>query len=160
MAKAIEFRPVLPAAGQSTGIRENTMQRLGEAPVAHADAVLAAYDLLEQMHKSGTLDLLRGGLSAGGKIVEEVSALLVQPETIRGVRNLILLSKMMAGISPEAVERISRVLPQMDVQQTHTRPPSMFSLLRRMFSADVRRGLALGLTAAEALGKSTQPQPK
>jgi uncharacterized protein YjgD (DUF1641 family) len=155
MAKPIEFKPT------QQGARERIEQRLRDAPVEHAEAMLATYDLLQELHDSGTLALLRGMLGAGDKIVEEVSAMLVQPETIRGIGNFIVLSRIMASISPEALERIAKALPQTDApEQVDQKPPSLFSLARRLFSVDSRRGLALGLTAAEALGQGTRSRSK
>jgi len=158
MAKPVEFRPSPQTIAQ--GSRERTEQRLGAAPVEHAEAVLNAYNLLQELHDTGTLDLLRGMLGAGDKIVEEISAMLVLPETIRGIRNLIVLSRIMASIDPEVLDRMAGVLPHAVEPVAEEKPPSMFSLLKRLFSADARRGLALGLTAAETLGKATHPQPK
>lgn len=162
MAKRIEFKPAPKALNDSQGARERNEQRLREAPVNHADAVLALYELLQQMHDAGALDMLRGGLSAGGKLVEEVSTALVQPEAIRGIRNFILLGKIMASIHPEMLERVVMALPPAEQQQfSEEKPPSIFSLLRRMVSADSRRGIAIGLSAAAALGQATRPpRPK
>jgi uncharacterized protein YjgD (DUF1641 family) len=161
MAKRIEFKPVPRALNDSAGAREKNEERLREAPLEHADALLSLYQLLQQMHDAGLLDLMRGGLTAGGKLVEEVSTGLVQPEAIRGIRNFILLSKMMANISPETLERLVGALPRVEEQKIiEEKPPSMLSLIRRMFSEDSRRGLAVGLSAAAALGKATRPQPK
>jgi uncharacterized protein YjgD (DUF1641 family) len=161
MAKRIEFKPAPRGLNDSQGARERNEQRLRDAPLQHADALLSLYKLLQEMHDAGMLDAARGGLNAGGKLVEEVSTALVQPEAIRGIRNFILLSKMMANISPEALERVVKALPQTaDQQLPEEKPPSFFSLLRRMFSADSRRGLAIGLSAAAALGQATRPQSK
>ncbi|HEY0794700.1 MAG TPA: DUF1641 domain-containing protein [Acidisarcina sp.] len=162
MAKRLEFKPAPKALNQSEGARERNEQRLREAPLQHSDALLSLYQLLQQMHDSGTLDLLRGGLFAGGKLAEEVSAALVQPETIRGLRNLILLGKSMAGIDPDMLERVVKSLPQPQEQKqmTDDKPPSVLGLLRRMFSSDSRRGLGIALGAAAALGQATRPQPK
>lgn len=160
MAKPIEFRPAPQGTKMAAGTREKAEQHLRDAPAEHAEALLAAYALLQQLHDSGMLDLMRGGISAGGKIVSEVSGALVQPEAIRGIRNLVLISKTFATVDPAALERLVKVLPSSEAQLVETKPPSFFSLMRRMFSADARRGLAVGLAAVEALGKAAVPQPK
>jgi hypothetical protein len=55
MAIAVDFREFTPADS-----REDLIRRVEQAPVEHAEAVLAAYDLLQRLHEKGLLDLLNG----------------------------------------------------------------------------------------------------
>ena len=41
--------------------------QLQEAPAKHAEAILAAYEVLQEMHDRGVLDLMRGTLGGGEK---------------------------------------------------------------------------------------------
>ena len=47
--------------------------KVENAPVQHARAVLAAYDLLQEAQDHGVLDTLRGAIGAGDAIVDKVS---------------------------------------------------------------------------------------
>ena len=73
-----------------TDPREELQKRIQDAPIAHANAVLSAYELLQQLHDTGTLDVLRGALGAGDALVEHVVSLVTAPESINALRNVIL----------------------------------------------------------------------
>ncbi len=64
MAVAVDIRDFTPVDS-----REDLIRRVEQAPVEHAEAVLAAYDLLQRMHEKGLLDLLNGLLSAGDTVI-------------------------------------------------------------------------------------------
>ncbi|MBV8631733.1 MAG: DUF1641 domain-containing protein, partial [Silvibacterium sp.] len=61
MARPIELTPKFSPA---QGAREELKRRVDAAPVEHGEALLDAYELLQQLHESGTLDVLRGLLGA------------------------------------------------------------------------------------------------
>ena len=44
--------------------------RLDSAPEEHAAAVLAAYDVLQELHDRGVLDVVRSGLAASDELLE------------------------------------------------------------------------------------------
>jgi len=50
MAIAVDFREFTPADS-----REDLIRRVEQAPVEHAEAVLATYDLLQRLHEKGLL---------------------------------------------------------------------------------------------------------
>ena len=101
MAKPIELMP--KPTGQ--GAREELQRRLDAAPVEHAEAVLAGYELLQELHESGTLDVLRGLLGAGDQVVRHAVALAIQPEAVNGLRNLLVLSKVLGSVNPDVLHR-------------------------------------------------------
>jgi len=45
---------------------------LEQAPEEHAEAILAAYEVLQELHNRGVLEILRGGLAASDEILEKV----------------------------------------------------------------------------------------
>ena len=67
--------------------------RLQEAPSRHAEALLAAYEVLQGMHDKGVLELARGTLGGGEKILGEFVAVASGPEAIRAFRNWRLASR-------------------------------------------------------------------
>jgi uncharacterized protein YjgD (DUF1641 family) len=48
------------------------LERVEQAPAAHAEALLAVYDLLQRLHDRGVLDVLNGALSSGNFILDTV----------------------------------------------------------------------------------------
>ena len=64
MAIAVDFRKFTPRNS-----REDLIRKVEQAPVEHAEAVLAAYDLLQRLHEKGMIDKLSNELldAANGK---------------------------------------------------------------------------------------------
>jgi uncharacterized protein YjgD (DUF1641 family) len=136
-----------------TDPREELVRRIEDAPVAHADAVLSAYELLQQLHDTGTLDVLRGALGAGDVLVEHVVSLVTAPEAVNALRNLILIGKVLGSINPEVLHAVVEGIPQTTAQTPGGKPPSLFALGRRMASQDARRGLAAAVSVVELVGR-------
>jgi uncharacterized protein YjgD (DUF1641 family) len=136
-----------------TDPREELVRRIEDAPVAHADAVLSAYELLQQLHDTGTLDVLRGALGAGDVLVEHVVSLVTAPEAVNALRNLILIGKVLGSINPEVLHAVVEGIPQTTAQTPGGKPPSLFALGRRMASQDARRGLAAAVSVMELVGR-------
>ena len=51
MAVAVDFRVYQPADS-----REDLLRKVNEAPAKHAEAVLAAYEVLEKLHEKDVLN--------------------------------------------------------------------------------------------------------
>src|SRR5258705_7307579 len=81
--------------------REELRARLETAPIEHAQAVLAGYEVLQALHDRGVLELLRGALGAGDKIVESAVGAASAPESIRAMRNALLLAEALRTIQPQ-----------------------------------------------------------
>jgi uncharacterized protein YjgD (DUF1641 family) len=90
---------------------EELRRRLDEAPAEHADALLAVYDLLQALQDRKILDALKGALSSSDFILEAVVETANTPPTIRLIRNLLLLAKMVGDIEPELVNHIAAAVP-------------------------------------------------
>jgi uncharacterized protein YjgD (DUF1641 family) len=148
MAKPVPMKSLIQADP-----REELLKRVQDAPVQHADAVLSAYELLQQLHDTGTLDLLRGALGAGDVLVEHVVSLITAPESVVAIRNLILIGKVLGSINPEVFHAVLEGLPQATAQTPGTKPPSLFALGRRIASPNARRGLAAAVSVMEILGR-------
>lgn len=65
--------------------REELRSRLEQAPLDHAEAVLASFEVLQGLHNQGVLELLRGVLGGGDKILEIVVEATKTPEAVRGI---------------------------------------------------------------------------
>jgi len=124
--------------------REEIKARLRDAPAAHAEALLSVYEVLQQLHDRGVLDLARGALSASDKLLEMVVDTARSPEGIRSIRNLLLLAKALGAIEPELLKDLTLAIPQA-LAQAHAeeaRPPGLIKLLSTFSNRDFRRGLA------------------
>jgi uncharacterized protein YjgD (DUF1641 family) len=151
MAKPVQYRVFTPADA-----REELKRRIDAAPLEHADALLGAYDLLEQAHKSGTLQLLRGLLSAQDAVITHVSDVLSSPEMVNALRNLLVVGKLLGNINPTQLQA-AMVGEQ---QGRPTAPPSLLSLMGRMGTADARRGLNVATGLLTALGAAMTKIPE
>jgi uncharacterized protein YjgD (DUF1641 family) len=118
--------------------------RLQQAPLKHAEAVLAAYEVLQGLHDSGVLELMRGTLGGGEKILEQVVAVGSGAQSIRATRNLLLLATMIGEIEPALLSDLTRAIPKALVQANaeEAKPPGLFKLMSTFWNKDFRRGLA------------------
>jgi uncharacterized protein YjgD (DUF1641 family) len=118
--------------------------RLQQAPLDHAEAVLAGYEVLQGLHDHGVLELIRGTLGGSEKVLEQAVAVASGPEAIRASRNLLLLVQTLAEIDPALLGDLTRAIPKALVQANaeENRPPGLFQLLSTFWNRDFRRGLA------------------
>ena len=118
--------------------------RLQQAPVKHAEAVLAGYEVLQGLHDRGVLELMRGTLGGGEKIIEQVVTVASGPEAISACRNLLLLVRALGEIEPALLSDLTRAVPKALVQANaeEAKPPGLFKLVSTFWNKDFRRGLA------------------
>src|SRR5260221_13644299 len=125
--------------------RAELRSRWEQAPEEHAEAVLAAYEVLQQLHERGVLEIMRGALAASNEILEKVVDNARTPEAIRAIRNLLLWRHILGGMEPEWFRGVFQAIPEGIAQATAERdqPPSLCRLLR----PPVRKGSLPGLAA-------------
>jgi uncharacterized protein YjgD (DUF1641 family) len=118
--------------------------RLQQAPLEHAEAVLAAYEVLQGLHDRGVLELMRGVLGGSEKILEQVVAVGSGAQSIRATRNMLLLATMLGEIEPALLSDLTRAIPKALVQANaeEAKPPGLFKLMSTFWNKDFRRGLA------------------
>ena len=135
--------------------RAELQSRLEHAPEEHAEAVLAAYEVLQELHNRGVLDIMRGFLAASDDILEKVVDYIRTPEAIRAIRNLLFWRQILGSIEPEWFKGIFQAIPEGIAQATAERdqPVSFFGLLRRLSSKDSFRGLAAAIDFLQAFGR-------
>jgi uncharacterized protein YjgD (DUF1641 family) len=152
MAKPIELIPT------PRDPREELKRRIDNAPVDHADAVLSAYELLGELHQTGTLDLLRGAVGAQGEIIQHAAGLAAQPEAVRALRNMLVLGKLLGSIDPDTLHRLTEGLPAAVGHPIEENPPSLFGIFRKMSSRESRRALSAAVNVLESVGKGIEPK--
>ena len=84
--------------------------RLDAAPIEHADAILAAYALLQELQDQGVLDLLRGLAGSRGEIVTKLSEGANTPESIAAMRNIISMLRILGSINPEILHDVAELV--------------------------------------------------
>jgi uncharacterized protein YjgD (DUF1641 family) len=150
MAQPIHFEP------PPRDPRASRAARLAAAPAEHAEAVLAAYEVLQGLHDRGILDLLRGTLGAGDALVEVAVGAANTPESIRALRNLLLVVKTLGAIEPALLGDFTRAVPDALIQAhaEEAKPPGLLKLFRTFFKKDFRRGLAAMNALLVAFGRN------
>lgn len=150
MAQPIPFHPA------PRDPREDLNLRLQQAPLEHAEAVLAGYEVLQALHDHGVLELMRGTLGGSEKILEQVVAVGSGPQAIRATRNLLLLVTTLGEIEPGVLGDLTRAIPRALVQANaeESKPPGLFKLMTTFWNKDFRRGLAAFNDLLVAFGRN------
>ena len=150
MAKPIPLE--LPARDP----REELRSRLQAAPVEHAEALLAGYEVLQGLHDRGVLELLRGLLGSGDTVLQTAVDAARAPESVRAVRNVLILARTLGEIDPDLLNRFAMAIPEA-MQQAKAQgkePPGFLAILNKFRSKDLRRGLVAVNSLLDAWGRS------
>jgi uncharacterized protein YjgD (DUF1641 family) len=134
--------------------RKELLDRLARAPQEHAEALLDAYDLLDEMRQAGILQLLRGTLSAGDEIIEKAAGAATSPEGTRALRNLLILGKMLSSINPDVLECFAVAVSQTlgSERKPVIEPPGLLALVSQFRQPELRRSMALINRFLDTLG--------
>jgi uncharacterized protein YjgD (DUF1641 family) len=125
--------------------RKELLDRLENAPQEHAEALLDSYELLEQLHQAGILQLMRGTLSAGDEILERAVGAARSPQGSRALRNLLIIGQMLSSINPDLLECVAVAAGQTlgSERKPVIEPPGLFALLSEFRQPELRRSVAL-----------------
>lgn len=145
MAVAVDFREFTPVDS-----RADLVRRVERAPIEHAEAVLAAYDLLQRLHEKGLLDLLNGLLSAGDTVVEHVVDVVSSKEMVTALRIGLIFSNLLNSIDADALHAV--------VAGAGKETPSLLALGKQAASKDARRGLATAVGLLNLFGAALNKQ--
>jgi uncharacterized protein YjgD (DUF1641 family) len=145
MAVSVDFRKFQPADS-----REDLIRRVQQAPVERAEAVLAAYDVLQQLHEKDILNLLKGLLSASDTVINHVVELISSPEAITGIRTLLMLGNLLKGIDADKLHAA--------LSNPEKKEPSLLSLGKQATSKEARRAMATGVALLNIMGEALEKQ--
>jgi len=136
--------------------RAELQTRLQNAPAEHAEALLAAYEVLQGLHDRGALELMRGALGSSDKVIEIIVEASRTPESIRGIRNMVILMKVLGTVQPELVEGFARSVPEAlaETKACDAKPPGFWGILKQFLNRDFRRGLVLVNSMLQAFGRN------
>ena len=138
--------------------REALYQRLENAPQEHAEALLAACDILQGLHDKGLLELAKGALGSGEKVLEILIEAGNSPEVIQGIRNFIILTKLFATLEPKLLEHLAEAVPKALVEAKTEKPLGLVGLLGKASNADTRRIMTIMIRVLESLGKDLRSE--
>lgn len=137
--------------------REELSKRLADAPVQHAEALLESYELLQELHDSGVLRLLRGGMSSGGMIVDAAIGAANSEDGIRALRNAIILGKMLGGINPDLLQGFAVAISEtLGCQKPILEPLGLLKLVAKFRQPELRRSMTLINRFLEILGNELE----
>src|ERR1700704_4994809 len=144
MAQPIAFHAPEKAA-------PTNMERLRNAPAEHADALLSAYELLQVLHDQGVLNLLRGLVGGGDALIGTITAAVDTPESIRAIRNFLLLTKFFASIPPDVLNSLADTVDAGAKREKSHKAPGLLHLLWRLRNPDSRHAVAVALDLLEGV---------
>ena len=130
--------------------REELRARLEQAPADHAEAILAGYEVLQQLHNSGILELMRGVLGGGDKIIEIAVEASKAPDSVRAIRSLISMMKLAGSIHPDQLH--------VALKGVAGDAPSLWEIGKRATTADARRGMATAVALLGVFGAALKEQ--
>src|SRR6202035_5607315 len=112
------------------------MERLQNAPSEHAEALLEGYELLQLLHDCGVLNLLRGVLGGGDALVNTITAAVDTPESIRAIRNFLLLTKFFARSPPDVLTSLADTGSNSAESEKSRKAPGLLHLSFRLRNED------------------------
>jgi uncharacterized protein YjgD (DUF1641 family) len=147
--------------------RKELLDRLEAAPQEHAEALLDAFELLEELHQAGALQKLRGTVSASDEILEHAVSAAKSSEGTRAIRNLLIVGKILGSIDPDLLKCIAIAVGETlgSERKSVTEPPGLLALLSEFRQPELRRSVALINRFLQSLGnqlkneRSNRPQP-
>jgi uncharacterized protein YjgD (DUF1641 family) len=145
MAVAVDLREFRPVDS-----REDLIRRVERAPIEHAEAVLAAYDLLQRLHEKGLLDLSNGLLSAGDAIVNRAVNVIGSKEMVTALRIGLLFGSLLSSIDADALHGV--------LATTGKEAPSLLELGKQLLSQNARRGMAAAVGLLNVFGSALNKQ--
>ena len=136
--------------------RAELQTRLQNAPLEHAEALLAAYQVLQGLHDQRVLEALQGALGSGDKLMDTATEALNAPSAIRGLGNLVTLARLFGSIEPELLEGFARSLPEAitATKAQQGSAPGFWGILMKFRNQNFRRGLVLVNSLLEAFGRN------
>jgi uncharacterized protein YjgD (DUF1641 family) len=145
MANPIRFKP------KQVDPHAELQRRLEAAPEQHAEALLVVFDILEEAHDQGLLDLVHGAVGSKNAIAAKLAYYAKQPVGVQALRNLLIFGDVLGSLDPTILAHAKK-----EILEKREEPPSLWQLFRRATSRDARRGLAMMLGLVSGIGKAAR----
>jgi uncharacterized protein YjgD (DUF1641 family) len=130
--------------------------RLQQASTEHAEALLEAFEVLQALHDSGTLDLLRGLLVSKNKVLDVAVSAADSEGPVRALRNGFLIFNMLSAIDPNVLRYFTEPTAQaMRQMLCEPEAPGLWRLIKDfLHNRDFRHGLSAINTMLEEFGRT------
>jgi len=151
MAQAIQL--TIPARDP----KQELIRRLDQAPIEHAEALLSGIEVIQALHDAGVLEIVKGALNSGKKVLEIAVKALNTPEAIRAARNAMILARVFGSIEPELMEKFASAMPDAlagAARAEETKAPGFIGIMKIFRSENLRHGLSIVNNLLEAWGKN------
>jgi uncharacterized protein YjgD (DUF1641 family) len=147
MAMPVEFRQFTPKNS-----REDLIRKLEQAPQAHAEALLAGYELLQRLHDKGLLDVANGLLCAGDTVVDRVVDAASSKEAVTALRIGLMFSNLLGTLDADRMHAL--------LTPAAGKPPSLWAILKSATSENARAGMAAAVGLLTGFGAALRGQRK
>ena len=147
MAIAVDFRRFEPVDS-----RDDLLRRVKNAPAEHAEAILAAYEVLAKLHEKDVLSTLNGLLGAKDVVVDKTADLISSVEMVNVLRIALMVGNLMKSLSPDELHDV--------LNDAASRPPSLFQIMKRMMTKDARRALGAAGSVLNIFGAALGKQKR
>jgi len=147
MAMPVEFRQFTPKNS-----RDDLIRKLQQAPEAHAEALLAGYEVLQRLHDKGLLEVANGLLCAGDTVVDRVVDVASSKEAVTGLRLLLMFSNLLGSLDADRIHTL--------LAPNGEKPPSLWAILKSATSDNARAGMAAGIGILTVFGAALRQQKK
>jgi uncharacterized protein YjgD (DUF1641 family) len=133
--------------------REALYEQLKGAPYEHAEALLNVYEILQELQDRGVLELAKGALGSSEEVLQILVNVANQPEMIRGIRNMMILTKIAGSFEPELLEGVERAVQEGLAEARKPKPPGFWQLMKKLLSQESRRVLVATVTILQLVGR-------
>ncbi|GMA56763.1 uncharacterized protein YjgD (DUF1641 family) [Alicyclobacillus sacchari] len=136
---------------------EEALHQLQTEVARHGQALAAALTVLEDMQRSGLMDLAHGMLGAKQQIAEIVLEQVMKPGVLGAVQNAMAFMELAGGLDPHAVRTLTHALAA-GVEEGQRRIASgrkvgFLTLARVLSQPDVNRAVAFLVGLLEGIGR-------
>ena len=140
MAQAVDFRKFTPANS-----REDLARQIREAPSEHAEAILAAFALLEKLHDAGLLSLASGLISAGSAIIDRLADVADSPQAVTALRTTLILGSVLNTLDADELDK---------AMQVGEKDASLLRILKGLMTKESRQVAMIGVNLMNVIGKA------
>lgn len=113
--------------------RQELLARLALAPADHAEALLEAYEVLQQLHERKVFAVLRGALGAGDFMIDEIAGAAKSPAALNLIQNMIIFSKVIGSMDPQVLAGVVKAIEETALtKEQDSKPLGFWRLLFKM----------------------------
>ncbi|PTX61841.1 uncharacterized protein YjgD (DUF1641 family) [Melghirimyces profundicolus] len=143
--------------------RAQTLDQLLNVVTEHKEALLAALDILSELHRAGVLDILRGLLENR----HEVGAIAInqfnRPDTHRMIKNAIGGVEFLSRLDPEEIQTVLKAtgngIRRANQAVQENERTGFWDLVKTIRDPDVRSSFSMLTGFVQGMGEAVRPKP-